>query len=305
MEESREKTILSENIRKLADSIGIDVLGFAEASEFEGYILNRARRRDPRLSLSDAKTIIVAGIYIGGLVLPFWDKSYMGRTSRLFLSGFFNDVVKQLEPIATLLRKEGYTALICDDSKNKGSILPLKLAAIRAGLGWQGKNTLLVTKKYGTFLALGGIVTNANLEHNTEEETNRCKSCEKCQQACPLRALAQACVLNKDKCLSYLLQNDNLPEEAKPVIENRVIDCEICQQVCPWNTKHIERPLAIAMTTSFQRDLPAWEEFYALPQLAKLTEREYREALGHLNTGIPYAIFHRNVLMAMERLQQR
>ncbi len=305
MEDLTEKTVLSENIRKLADSLGIDVLGFAEASEFEGYLLDRSKRRDPRLSLSGAKTIIVAGIYIGGLVIPSWDKSYMGRTSRLFLSGFFNDVVKPLEPIAALLRKEGYTALICDDSKNKGSILPLKLAAIRAGLGWQGKNTLLVTKKYGTFLALGGIVTNANLEHNTEEETNRCKSCEKCQQACPLRALAQACVLNKDKCLSYLLQNDNLPEEAKPVIENRVIDCEICQQVCPWNTKHIERPLAIAMTTSFQRDLPAWEDFYALPQLAKLTEREYREALGHLNTDIPYAIFHRNVLMAMERLQQR
>nr|BAM62489.1 iron-sulfur cluster-binding protein [uncultured microorganism]BAM62493.1 iron-sulfur cluster-binding protein [uncultured microorganism] len=305
MEDLMEKPVLSENIRRLADSLGIDVLGFAEASEFEGYILNRSKRRDPRLSLSDAKTIIVAGIYIGGLVLPSWDKSYMGKTSRLFLSGFFNDAVKPLEPIATLLRKEGYTALICDYSKNKGSIPPLKLAAIRAGLGWQGKNSLLVTKKYGTFLALGGIVTNANLEHNTEEETNRCKSCEKCQQACPLKALKQAYVLNRNKCLSYLLQTDNLPEEAKPVIENRVIDCEICQQVCPWNTKHIECPLATAMTTSFQREIPAWEDFFALPQLAKLTERVYREALGHLNTGIPYLIFHRNVMMAMERLQQR
>lgn len=305
MEESREKTTLSDSIRKLADSQGIDVLGFVEASEFEGYMLNRSRRRDPRLSLSDAKTIIVAGIYIGGLVLPSCDKSYMGRTSRLFLSGFFNDVVKQLEPIATLLRKEGYTALICDGSENKGSILPLKLAAIRAGLGWQGKNSLLVTKKHGTFLALGGIVTNANLEYNTEQETNRCKSCKKCQQACPLKALEQNYVLNKNKCLSYLLQNDNFPEEAKTVIENRVIDCEICQQVCPWNTKHIKRPFATAMTTSFQREITAWEDFFALPQLAKLTEREYREALGHLNTGIPYPIFHRNVLMAVEGLQQR
>ena len=59
------------------------------------------------------------------------------------------------------------------------------------------------------------------------------------------------------------------------------------------------------MTTSFQREIPAWEDFFALPQLVKLTEREYREALGHLNTGIPYPIFHRNVLMAVERLQQR
>ena len=299
-----EKTILSEDIRKLADSLGMDALGYAQASEFKGYLLNRSERRDPRLSLLDAKSIIVAGIYIGGLVLPSWDKFHMGRTSRLFLSGFFNDVVKQLEPIASLLRKEGYTAIICDDSKDNGSILPLKLAAIRAGFGWQGKNSLLLTRKYGTFLALGGIITNANLGNNSEEEINRCKSCKKCQQACPLKALEQAYVLDKTKCLSYLLQNDNLPAEAKAVMENRVMDCEICQQACPWNTKHIERPLATAMTTSFQREIPVWEDFFAFPRLAKLTEREYREALDHLNTGIPYPIFHRNVLMAMERNQQ-
>jgi len=277
-----EKTVLSENIRELADSLGIDVLGFAGASEFEGYRVNRSKRRDPRLSLPDAKTIIVAGIYIGGLVLPSWDKPDVGRTSRLFLSGFFNDVVQPLEPIAAWLRKEGYTALICDDSEDKGAILPLKLAAIRAGLGWQGKNSLLVTKKYGTFLALGGILTNADLEHGAEQEPNRCGSCTKCQQACPLKALEQAHVLNKGKCLSYLLQNDHLPEKAQAVTDNRVMDCEICQQVCPWNSRHIERPLATALTTSFQKEIPAWEDFFALTQLVRLTEREYKKALGIL-----------------------
>ena len=298
------RAVLSESIRKLADSIGIDALGFAKATEFEDYALSRSVRRDPRLSLSDAKTVIVAGIYIGGLALPAWDKATTGRTSRLFLSGFFNDVVHPLEPVADLLRKEGYAALICDGSRDKGSILPLKLSAIRAGLGWQGKNSLLLTRRYGTFLALGGIVTNASLEHNTRAEANRCKSCQKCQQACPMKALDQAYVLNKSRCLSYLLQNDDLPEEAKAVAENRVMDCEICQQVCPWNTKHVERPLTSAMTTAFRREIPAWEGFFALSQLVKLTEQAYTEALGHLNTGIPYAIFHRNVLMAMERLQQ-
>ena len=64
------KTILSERIRNLADSSGIDVLGFAEASEFKDYALNRSKRRDPKLSLPDAKTIIVIGLYIGGIVLP-------------------------------------------------------------------------------------------------------------------------------------------------------------------------------------------------------------------------------------------
>ncbi len=65
-----EKTIFLENIRKLSDSMGIDVRGFAGASEFKGYAISHSNRRDPRLSLPDAKTIIIAGIYIGGLSLP-------------------------------------------------------------------------------------------------------------------------------------------------------------------------------------------------------------------------------------------
>ncbi|HHD83190.1 MAG TPA: hypothetical protein ENK92_03695, partial [Bacteroidetes bacterium] len=79
-----EKDLLSEKIRTLADSIGIDALGFAEASEFSNYALQNSKRRDPKLSLPDAKTIIVVGIYIGGIVLPAWNKSRFGRTSRLY-----------------------------------------------------------------------------------------------------------------------------------------------------------------------------------------------------------------------------
>jgi epoxyqueuosine reductase len=293
---------LSEALRGLTTSLGIDVLGFAAATEFHGYLLPTSPRRDPRLSLPDANTIIVAGIYIGGVALPSWDKPHVGRTSRLYLSGFFNDVVRQMEPLAALLRQEGYTALICDDNDDNGSIVPLKLAAIRAGLGWQGKNSLLVTKKYGTFLALGGIVTNAHLGPRAEEEPNRCKSCIKCQEACPTKALAQAHVLNRAKCLSYLMQHEGLPEEAKAFTENRVMDCEICQQACPWNAKHLERPLATAMTVAFEKEIPTWEAFFTLSHLVTLTEAEYEQVLGYLNTGVPYAIFCRNVLMARERV---
>ena len=167
--------MLSVNIRSLADSIGIDVLGFAEPSPFSHYALTHSRRIDPKLSLPNAKTIIVAGIYIGGLTLPIWKNTRYGRTSRLYLSEFFLDVVKPLEPIAELLKREGFQSVICDGSANEGSVLPLKLAAVRAGLGWQGKHSLLISKKYGTFLALGGIITDAVLEYNTEEESDKCK----------------------------------------------------------------------------------------------------------------------------------
>ena len=297
------KNNIQEKIRKLAEYHGIDMLGFADASEFKDYLLIKSKRRDPKLSLSDAKAIFIVGIYIGGLVLPSWDKSNFGRTSRLFLSGFFNDVTQQIEPISTLLKNEGYTALICEDSKSGGSIIPLKLAAIRAGIGWQGKNSLLISRKYGTFLALGGIITNANLDPSDKEETNRCKNCRKCQEACPLKALENAYILNKDRCLSYILQIDNIPEEAKTVSENRIIDCEICQQVCPWNATHIKKPLNTRMTLTFQRKVTAWEEFFILTKLSKLTELDYKKTLSHLNTGIPYSIFYRNILMAMEHVQ--
>lgn len=294
------KNLLSEKIRNLADSTGIDTLGFAEVSEFSDYALNSSPRRNPKLSLPDAKTIIVAGVYIGGLTLPVWTNPWYGRTSRLYLSEFFLDVVKPLEPIINLLKNQGYKAIVCDDSKEDGSILPLKLAAIRAGLGWQGKHTLLISKKYGTFLALGGIITNADLEHNTKEEPNHCHKCGKCQQACPLAALNKPYVLDRKKCLSNLLQNADLPENAQAIMENRVGDCEICQQACPWNKKHLDHPLATHMTELFQKKIKDWETFYYLPDLIALSEEEYREKLGHLNTGIPYNLFRRNVLIAME-----
>ena len=119
------KDLLSEKIRNLADSIGINALGFAQASEFSDYALKNSKRRDPKLSLPNAKTIIVAGIYIGAVTLPNWANSWYGRTSRLYLSEFFLDVVKPLEPIVDFLKNEGYQAIVCEGSKKEGSILPL------------------------------------------------------------------------------------------------------------------------------------------------------------------------------------
>ncbi len=298
-------TTLADEIRQLAAAQGIDVLGFAEAAAFEGYRLPQSPRRDPRLTLPGAKTIIVAGLYIGGFVLPAWEGAQVGRTSRLYLSSFFNDAVAPLEPLAARLRRAGYTALICDGSAEGGSIVPLKLAALRAGLGWQGKNSLLVTRAYGTFLALGGFLTDAALASGAVEEPNRCKSCTQCQQACPTQALAHAHVLDRARCLSSLFQQDVFPESARAAAANRVMDCELCQQACPWNAKHLAQPLATAATAAFQKEIPAWEAFFALPHLARLTEVEYDAALGRLNTGLPYALFQRNVRMALEHAAGR
>ncbi len=299
-----EKHLLSEKIRSLSDSAGIDTVGFADASKFTGYALNHHQRRDPKLILSNARSIIIAGIYIGGVTLPDWENVWYGKTSRLYLSGFFLDVVKPLAPIADFLRQKGYQAKICDGTLEDGSILPLKLAAIRAGLGWQGKHSLLISKKFGTFLALGGIITDADLEHNTIEESDKCRNCDKCQTACPLAALNKPHVLNVKKCMSFLLQNDKIPESLKLIMENRIGDCEICQESCPWNKKHLKSPLVTKLTTHFQKKIKAWGDSFYLPNLCKLTENGYKDMFGHLNTDVPYDLFHRNVLIAMERAER-
>lgn len=294
------KDFLSKKIKNLADSIGIDALGFAAASEFLGYPHKNSKRRNPQLTIPDAKTIIVAGIYIGGVTLSMWTNPWYGRTSRLFLSEFFLDVVKPLKPIVDFIEEEGYQAIVCES----GSNLPLKLAAVRAGLGWQGKHSLLISKKYGTFLALGGIITNMILEHNTQEEPNRCRKCDKCQMACPSNALCQPYILDRKQCLSNSLQVKDLPEKTKEVMANRILDCEICQEACPWNKKHIKNPMTTNLTTLFQKKGSDWEDFFYLPDLANLSEKQYIEKLNHLKTDIPFEFFHRNVLIALGKAKK-
>lgn len=299
-----EKIKLSVKIRELVESLGIDAVGFADASEFAGYRLSRHQRRDPKLTMPDAKSIIIAGVYIGGVTMPEWRDAWYGRTSRLYLSGYFLDVVEPLLPIAEFLKKMGYQAKICEGYRDGGSNLPLKLAAVRAGLGWQGKHSLLISKKFGTFLALGGILTDAELEHNSVEERDRCRKCDKCRNACPLAALDQPYVLNIKKCMSNLLGDDPLSHQVRAVMENRVADCEICQDACPWNKKHLEHPLMTKMTGHFRRKIKDWGDAFHLPNLKGLSKIDYEDMFGPLKTGIPYPVFRRNVLTALEKAER-
>ena len=290
--------MLTAKIRELAEKNGIDILEFGDASEFGNYSPDSARR-NPASSLNDAKSIIVAGIYIGGLSLPFWNDQHYGRTSRLYMSGYFLDAAKPLIPIASFLKDQGYEAMICDGSENATSVLPLKLAAVRCGLGWQGKNSLLVTKKFGSYLALGGIITNAFLESNSGQEPDYCGKCNKCTAACPMSALDKPYTLNRQRCLSYQLQVPELSDEGSLISENRVADCEICQDVCPWNQKHLEHPIQTKLTISFQEQADKLRNFYRLTDLENLSEVEYKLESQRLHTDIPFANFKRNVKIAL------
>src|SRR5688572_20262303 len=107
--------------------------------------------------------------------------------------------------------------------------------AARAGVGFYGKNTLLITRGYGSWVVLGTLVTDVEIEASAPLELD-CGSCRLCIDACPTHALEEAGVLDSTRCLSYWTQApEPIPEEHREALGSQVYGCDICQDVCPWN----------------------------------------------------------------------
>ncbi len=110
--------------------------------------------------------------------------------------------------------------------------------AVRAGLGWIGKNTNLINKKLGSFVFIGELVVNIELDYDRPIK-DYCGTCTKCIDACPTNALAKPYLIDARRCISYLSieKKGKIPEETKGQWENNIFGCDICQDVCPWNSK--------------------------------------------------------------------
>lgn len=109
--------------------------------------------------------------------------------------------------------------------------------AKEAGLGWLGKNTLLLNKKAGSFFFIAELILDLELEPNPPTKFDHCGTCTRCIDACPTDALVDANLLDASKCISYLtieLKNE-IPNEFKGQMGNWAFGCDICQDVCPWN----------------------------------------------------------------------
>jgi epoxyqueuosine reductase len=113
--------------------------------------------------------------------------------------------------------------------------------AMAAGLGWTGKNTLLITRKFGSYVFIGELITNLDLACDAPFVNDHCGSCTRCIDACPTHAIVAPHRIDARKCISYqTIENKNeIPIEIQPKLQNQIFGCDICQDVCPWNNKLI------------------------------------------------------------------
>ena len=113
-----------------------------------------------------------------------------------------------------------------------------KAWAVRAGLGWLGKHTNLITTEYGSWVFIGELLLNLELEYDTEQIEDHCGSCTLCIDACPTSAITEPYVVDSNKCISYAtieLRAAEIPAAVKDNLDGWLYGCDICQDVCPWN----------------------------------------------------------------------
>ncbi|HUQ26157.1 MAG TPA: tRNA epoxyqueuosine(34) reductase QueG [Burkholderiales bacterium] len=144
-------------------------------------------------------------------------------------------------------------------------VMEVELAA-RAGLGWRGKHTLLLSREAGSWFFLGEIYCDLPLPVDRQEE-NHCGTCERCMAACPTQAIRGPYQLDARRCISYLTieHKSAIPEELRPLIGNRVYGCDDCQAVCPWNgfaqpTKEKDFEVRNGLDRATLVELFAWTE---------------------------------------------
>ncbi len=196
---------------------------------------NRDKRANPALLVPGARSVICLGMaYPPPVEAP--DSGLHGRLSAFARGSDYHVSVKA--KLRELWAYIGQIAPVPPTGRyyvDTGPVLERELAQ-RAGLGWCGKNTCLISRTTGSYVFLGEIITDLELEYDPPA-SNRCGSCTRCLDACPTGALVAPHVLDARRCIAYLTieSRDAIPRDLRPLMDNWVFGCDACQQVCPWN----------------------------------------------------------------------
>jgi len=255
---------------------------------------NLERRVSPKKLWSDVKSIIVLGVNYGPNHDPLQnlENKKIGNISVYARGNDYHEVIKKN------LKKFGRWIISQTNSEIKVFIdtAPImeKPIAQKAGLGWQGKHTNLVSRDYGSWLFLASIFTNLELESD-KEEINHCGNCNNCIEICPTDAFTEPYKLDARKCISYLTIEHKgiIPLNLRSKIGNRIYGCDDCLAVCPWN-KFAKESNEIKFKQKNKTEL------YDLKKLSLLSDDNFRKMFSKSPIKrIGRNRFLRNVLIAI------
>ena len=257
----REMERIEDAVRRRAKALGFDLVGFASAEPFlrderaaidrvrsglmdglHWYTEERVRRANrPEVLLEGARSIISLGTsYNTGSPTP-GNPGPTGKVARYAWGDDYHDVIKsKLRQLAADLSdiagREVRTRVFVDDGPMND-----RAAAERAGVGWFGKNTNILTRSHGSWVFLSQVVTDLELQPD-EPLAKTCGECVICIDDCPTGAIVAPYVIDNRRCISFLTieLRGSIPRELRPLVGDWVFGCDICQDVCPVNRKASE-----------------------------------------------------------------
>src|SRR4051812_41819843 len=262
--------------------------------EMDWLAANPERRMDPRRLWPGVRSIIMLGVNYGPDENPL---ALLARRTRGTISAYaqgddYHDVIKKrLKTLARwLVAASGEDVKVFVDT---AAVMEKPLAQA-AGLGWQGKQTNLVSREFGSWLFLGAIFTASDLPRDAAD-TDHCGSCTACQEICPTAAFPAPYKLDARRCISYLtIENKGpIPPEFRKAIGNRIYGCDDCLAVCPWN-KFAQQGRETKLAAREELRSPS------LAELARLDDAAFRTLFSKSPVKrIGRDRFVRNVLIAI------
>jgi epoxyqueuosine reductase len=287
----------TEQIRKRALQLGFSKVGVTRAEnlsteydhlhewlargyqgEMKWMERDPAQRADPRLFWPQARSIVVVALnyytpheHEVGTAWGSQSQLSTGKVSRYAWGDDYHDLVgDKLRDLLSWIKTQwpGAEGKVCVD------IQPVmdKAWAVRAGLGWIGKHTNLITQDFGSWVFIGELLLNLKLETDEIEVADQCGSCTLCLDACPTNALIEPYLLDAGLCISHATIESRAPEiraEVAEHIDGWLYGCDVCQDVCPWNqmTPHTSEsrfePRTESVNTSLAGILELTPESYA------------------------------------------
>lgn len=269
-----------------AHELGFDLIGFAPTGLFKEEIAHLQEWLDNGYNASmdymkrnfekrlDVKNILQNACSVISLAMNYYTpQSYsnskdVGKVSRYAWGKDYHLIIwEKLELIEEKL-KLIEPEFECISYVDTGPIMD-KAWAVRAGIGWMGKHSNIITQEMGSWIFLATVITNHEFDYN-KPTTNLCGTCTACIDACPTKAIAKEYVIDANKCISFLtIENKGkIPDEFSNQFDNWLFGCDVCQDVCPWNKK-------FSVQSSIKEFTPVNKEI-ALQEIEKITSEEFK-----------------------------